>query len=291
MHKSKIYSFSGFAVVLLIIWIFSDSGEKNEAFSGIVKISLREVGNQLLLSQQDSTSLVLPVVAVGNATYQLSFQQPLSFLPNRLVSIVDSTFKRADLPANYQVEVIQCTDQEVAYSYRISADKEETIIPCSGRLLPENCYSIAFKFNRTLSFLNKDTLVALLMGSIVALFVFVLYPQKQAVATEAIPDAFTPIGSFHFFPAQHKLVKDAVAISLSNKECELLVLFVARPNQIIKRDELTKKVWEDHGVIVGRSLDTYISKLRKKLKADDTVTLTNVHGVGYKLEIPDGRGA
>jgi len=46
-----------------------------------------------------------------------------------------------------------------------------------------------------------------------------------------------------------------------------------------------KKVWEDNGVFVGRSLDTYISKLRKKLKDDDSIKLTNVHGVGYKLEV------
>jgi len=44
-------------------------------------------------------------------------------------------------------------------------------------------------------------------------------------------------------------------------------------------------VWEDNGVIVGRSLDTYISKLRKKLKDDASIKLINVHGVGYKLEI------
>ncbi len=90
---------------------------------------------------------------------------------------------------------------------------------------------------------------------------------------------------YQFYPEQHKLVKSATEISLSKKECELLELFVAQPNQIIKRDELTKKVWEDNGVFVGRSLDTYISKLRKILKDDDSIRITNVHGVGYKLEV------
>ncbi|WAC02474.1 helix-turn-helix domain-containing protein [Lacinutrix neustonica] len=71
---------------------------------------------------------------------------------------------------------------------------------------------------------------------------------------------------------------------MSKKECELLVIFIAHPNQIVTRDTLTKKVWEDKGVIVGRSLDTYISKLRKLLQDDDSIKLTNVHGVGYKLE-------
>ena len=93
------------------------------------------------------------------------------------------------------------------------------------------------------------------------------------------------IGSFYFYPEQNKLVKEEKEIALSKKECELLALFVAHPNQIIKRDELTKRVWEDNGVFVGRSLDTYISKLRKKLKSDTSIKLTNVHGVGYKLEI------
>ncbi len=76
-----------------------------------------------------------------------------------------------------------------------------------------------------------------------------------------------------------------IEINLSKKECELLEILVANSNQIVKRDELTKRIWEDNGVIVGRSLDTYISKLRKKLKDDESIKITNVHGVGYKLEI------
>ena len=95
----------------------------------------------------------------------------------------------------------------------------------------------------------------------------------------------TKIGLFQFYPEQNKLVKQATEISLSKKECELLAIFAANPNQIIKRDELTKKVWEDNGVFVGRSLDTYISKLRKKLKEDTSIKIINIHGVGYKLEL------
>ena len=81
------------------------------------------------------------------------------------------------------------------------------------------------------------------------------------------------------------LVKKAKEIALSKKECELLEIFIANANQVVKREELTKRVWEDNGVIVGRSLDTYISKLRKKLQQDKSIKLTNIHGVGYKLEI------
>lgn len=74
-------------------------------------------------------------------------------------------------------------------------------------------------------------------------------------------------------------------LNLSKKECELLEIFIVNPNQIIKRDELTKRVWEGAGVFVGRSSGTYSSKLRKKLKEDETIKRTHVQGIGYKLEI------
>lgn len=107
--------------------------------------------------------------------------------------------------------------------------------------------------------------------------------SKKKITTEKGPNE--KLGIFRFYPEQNKLVKEAEEIALSKKECELLALFLANPKQIIKRDELTKRVWEDNGVYVSRSIDTYISKLRKKLKADTSIKLTNLHGVGYKLEI------
>ena len=69
------------------------------------------------------------------------------------------------------------------------------------------------------------------------------------------------------------------------KEAKLLSIFATRQNDLISREELLKKVWEDDGVFTGRSLDMFISKLRKKLKNDPCVQITNVHGKGYKLEI------
>ena len=86
---------------------------------------------------------------------------------------------------------------------------------------------------------------------------------------------------------QNKLMIEKTEINLSKKEVELLTVFAANLNKVIKREELSKKVWEDHGVFVGRSLDTYISKLRKKLSDDEAIKLTNMHGIGYMLEIKE----
>lgn len=282
MMKTTTYSVIS---VLLFAIIFSCSTNGNEDFSDRVKISLREVGNQLLLHNQDSVSLVLPIKAVTTSKYQLSFQNKLSIHPDSLVSVIQSNFKRVEFPKQYRVEVIQCEDDEVAYSYQISADKELTIIPCIGRELPLNCYQIEVKFlnDPANGFFRKTFLYV--FGIITIIFVLFGFLKKKKSSNERLQENYTKIGRYKFYKAQNKLVKEAQEITLSKKECELLDIFVARPNEVITRDELTKRVWEDNGVIVGRSLDTFISKLRKKLKDDESIKLTNVHGVGYKLEI------
>ena len=287
MSKRKVYLYSGLVIILFFSWLFSGSDAKNKVFSEHIKVSLREVGHQLLLTNKDSTSLVLPVIEVEASKYELSFEQELAFLPNDLVKIVRESFQKAKLPEYYRVSVIQNNNNEVAYSYEMSANKESNIIPCAGRYLPENYYTIEVRFTKRLaSFFNKQMFLYLL---ILVVFVFLLdfffSKKKGSEISQKRNEHFVEIGSFQFYPEQNKLVKAAQEIGLSKKECELLSIFIANPNQIIKRDELTKRVWEDHGVIVGRSLDTYISKLRKKLKEDTSIKLTNVHGVGYKLEI------
>ncbi len=287
MSNRKNYSFIFLVIILVSTLVLSGFDRSKEGFSALVKVSLRAVGNQLLLSHHDSTSLVLPVIKL-ETKYELSFQKEISLLPNNLVSIIKNSFEKAGLPKYYRVEVIQCTDLEVAYSYEMTNDKEKNIIPCAGRLLPENCYTITVRFTNKETYFAIQPLLYVLVFIAFVLIAFLFYKRKQA---QNIPpsqeDATTykAIGIFHFYPEQNKLVKATEEISLSRKECELLAIFIANPNQIIKRDELTKRVWEDHGVIVGRSLDTYISKLRKILKDDDSIKITNVHGVGYKLEI------
>lgn len=288
MSKRTIFSIVALAILLIAVRTFSDSGKKNEAFSESVKVSLRDVGNQLLLSNQDATSLVLPIIELEKTKYQLSFQQHLPITPDSLVSIIERSFQKAELPNYYLVEVIQCADHEVAYSYKVKNSEENNIIPCRSRILPESCYIVEVKFTGNNQFINNQTLLYVLIFIVFFVIHFIFYIKNRLKTIEESRVAnltFLSIGSFQFYPEQNKLVKKAKEISLSKKECELLAIFVANPNQIIKRDELTKRVWEDNGVFVGRSLDTYISKLRKILKEDDTIKLVNVHGVGYKLEV------
>jgi DNA-binding response OmpR family regulator len=74
-------------------------------------------------------------------------------------------------------------------------------------------------------------------------------------------------------------------IVLTDKECKILELLNRNFNQLTSREDLIQEVWANEGVITGRSLDMFVSKLRKKLSADPEVHITNIHGKGYKLEV------
>lgn len=287
MRKRQIYLIVLIVTALILSVVFTNSAKHGDELKATSKIALREVGNQLLLNNEDATSLVMPVKELDEHLYQISFESQLSIIPDSLITTVKERLSAYDINNDYRVEVFQCNDNEVAYSYQIIKDSEDTIVSCLERELPKSCYTIQLRFLDKTQSLSRTQWILIIL--VISLFAFVsewiLNNKTNASdAANSVTD-YERLGSFRFYPDQNKLVKEAEEISLSKKECELLSIFIMRPNEIIKRDELTKRVWEDNGVIVGRSLDTYISKLRKKLKDDTNIKLTNIHGVGYKLEV------
>ncbi len=74
-------------------------------------------------------------------------------------------------------------------------------------------------------------------------------------------------------------------IQLTRKEADILALFASNKNTLLKREFILKSVWEDDSYFIGRSLDVFISKLRKHFKTDSNISITNIHGAGYKFEV------
>lgn len=289
MNLRKIYFYCSLCIAVFASIMLLSSNKKSEPLPELVKIALRDVGNKLLLSNRDSTSLILPIQKIDDSKYQLSFEKALAIHPDSLIAIVARSFKQANLPVDYQIEVKQCEDLEVAYSFLKYANQGKSIIPCRGRIILQKCYIIEVRFLEKIENSHNKYFwfwIVLLLISLILIFVF--FPKrKKTKPTNLINENSILIGKFHFYPNENKLMLETKEISLSKKEVELLSLFVVNQNKIIKREELSKKVWEDHGVFVGRSLDTYISKLRKKLIEDETLKLTNIHGIGYILETKD----
>jgi len=75
--------------------------------------------------------------------------------------------------------------------------------------------------------------------------------------------------------------------TLTKKEAQILNLLYKYKNQVITREIILKAVWGQDDYFVGRSLDVFITKLRKYFKDDPRIIISNLHGVGFKFQIPD----
>jgi len=95
------------------------------------------------------------------------------------------------------------------------------------------------------------------------------------------------IGQFNFDAKKQILSIGDKSTKLTTKESELLNLLCAHQNEILQRDFALKSIWVDDNYFNARSMDVYITKLRKHLKDDPSVEIINIHGKGYKLIVPE----
>lgn len=93
------------------------------------------------------------------------------------------------------------------------------------------------------------------------------------------------IGKYVFDYKNMLLRLDGQERILTRKENSLLKLLFENKNQLLTREHALKSVWGDDDYFIGRSMDVFIAKLRKYLKDDPAISITNVHGTGFKLEI------
>ena len=250
------------------------------------EILLRRIGHEILLQSGDSTSRVLPVKKIAGNEYQISFENAFTFQPEFLVNTTQRLLAKDPLASDYVVNVLNCANASVAYGYAISKNKKDDIVACIGRRQPIACYMINIKFKPTgiITAKNEYFLGALSFLAFVG-FIFL----RSVKPRKALPDSqhtgiFT-LGSTSFDAETRKLMINGKTIDLTRTETRVLRIFALSPNEAIERSRLQKEIWEDEGVIVGRSLDMFISKLRKKLEFDPNIKIVVIRNKGYKLEI------
>ena len=94
------------------------------------------------------------------------------------------------------------------------------------------------------------------------------------------------LGNFTFDTQRQLLTIGDKSTKLTTKESELLTMLCAHMNDVLERDLALKTIWIDDNYFNARSMDVYITKLRKHLKDDPNVEINNVHGKGYRLVVP-----
>jgi two-component system, OmpR family, response regulator len=104
---------------------------------------------------------------------------------------------------------------------------------------------------------------------------------------DSLADGIYTLGKYTFDSSNHELRISDKRISLTTKEVELLRVLYRHKNQLITREKTLKTVWGSDNYFIGRSMDVFITKLRKYLKDDPDISIVNVHGTGFRLEVKE----
>lgn len=262
-----------------------------------VNLAMREIAHQLLQGQGDSTSAIPPVVFQKNRGFYLKYGAALDY--DRLQGIVDSTFKKRGLPAEYNLALFDCDDDVLVLGYstiqQLIAGQDTTDeASCLGRDTLYDCYHIAISFPTAGEEQDTFLFVAAIIPIVMLLLGGVWWwrqtkptrplPSSQSMLTPEEPSIYH-LGPLRFEPENQTLLGEGEPQRLTFRESKLLDLFCQNKNQLLTRESILEFVWGDEGVMVGRSIDVFVSRLRKKLKTADNIKIASVHGVGYRLEV------
>ena len=200
-----------------------------------------------------------------------------------------------DIPAHFVVERFDRTTGEILDSSRLPDNKQPEASPGTTIVMDiSNTESLRAVLQIPTGVILRrmtDTIACSLVLTIVVIACLIVLYAKQR---KEEPDVSTPlsdnnisrtftIGQYTFNPAKNELHGLGETIQLNKKENAILSMLCSKYGLVVERNELLEANWGSNGIIYSRSLDTYITALRKLLKKDPSVQILTIKGVGYKL--------
>lgn len=313
-YFNKSFTVAPVIAIAILTALFTTSAfatdSDREALTKQLNLIIRQIGHRLLLQSGDSTSRVMPVTEVKEGTFQLSFENKFVFNHDSLIALSQGLLPMSNFPSGYTVTVHEGMQADIVYGFEVNNKSED--IACRGRSQPAGRYTIEIAFPRLyksvaaknaessrgpVNFQSDPTLGTttdqsyssinlVFYGVLVVLGITVLVGRFGKISKPAPVAKLPSLGKLQFDVEHQLLISGNDVINLTTKECKVLELLNKNFGELITRDTLMQEVWIKEGVITGRSLDMFVSKLRKKLSCDPDLRITNVHGRGYKLEIP-----
>jgi DNA-binding response OmpR family regulator len=107
---------------------------------------------------------------------------------------------------------------------------------------------------------------------------------KPSLVEDNLPETIK-FGRFTFDYPNRVLCTPSEEVNLTKKEAEVLRMLAANLNNVVKREKVLTDIWGENDYFMGRSMDVYIARLRKKLAEDKNVSIVNIHRMGFKLEV------
>lgn len=285
----------GLGLFLVFLSLMSALRPDPEADRRAHALSLRQIGHDYLSAIGDSTSRIPAVENVEEDIYRLRLSCDLDY--DQLADVTAAVLAKMTIREDYRLTLEDCeTGEDFLGSYWANPLGSSSFDPmadaaCTGRDQESRCadFRLAFivppKTNNSSTkywFLGVGSffiLGGLLLGRSKAFQVAEPEPQP-----EPSPQTGVQLGADCLFePKAQQLIIAGVSQELTYREAKLLQHFTDHPNQVLERTAIHDAVWGEEGVIVGRSLDVFVSRLRKKIAGVEAVEIKTVHGVGYQL--------
>lgn len=283
--------FGGFLLVACVCAAGSVMANSDAVrFSENVNLSLRRTVDLLLRANGDSLSQIPPVKQTDANTF--SVQMAHMFDYDKLPETLQRSFDSYHIDRPYSVAVLNCETGEVSLGYQFFDLNQPGGVPCRGRSREAGCYMLQVRFTPEAAKPQAagNTWLLITVGGTLAGLGFIAWTRsrhkkKPETEPQEAPHSRIAFGNSWLDTANQALYNSQSTQTLTFREAKLLTLFVRNINQVLERDAILKSVWEDEGVTVGRSVDVFVSRLRKMLAADPQIKITAIHGVGYKMEV------
>lgn len=274
------------------------SGVQQQELSERINLALRRTAHLLLKQAGDSTTTIEPVKQTAENTYQVRLEHAFNY--DSLPSFLQKSFDLYNITNKYDVQVRDCSEYLLILGYKSVDFTDNKDVPCVGRNQNHDClnFSVAFSTPSVLGVgywgLGIGLGGLLLLGMVYIGYFYNRSFSKRNVLSpthEVIDGGNTDfahlisIGQSVFDTHNQTILINNIEQKLTFQESKLLELFCTHKNELLERDTILKAVWGDEGVLITRSVDVFVSRLRKILKPDGTLKIANVHGRGYRFEV------
>lgn len=295
-RAKAVIRFSIILITVLLFVLFSGNDQLlgnngSVQFSEKVNLAIRRTAHHLLVASGDSVSLISPVEQSDANTFTIKLNWLFDY--SKLPKILQESFDLHGIKRAYDVTILDCNSGQIQLGYNFKDFKQEAV-PCLDRKQESGCYNLKVSFYpETQTAAANTNWWFLPFGSLLAGLSYLVWKKRRTENTFSAPqeiltekkNSTQQFGKSVLDMPNLVLVSDHHSYNLTYREAKLLNLFVMNKNQILERDFILKSVWEDEGIIVGRSVDVFVSRLRKMLQNDELIKIAAVHGVGYRMEV------
>lgn len=260
-----------------------------------VNLAIRKSLDQMYRLHLDSTSMIPVVRQLNDSTWQTGELPWLDY--EQLPKLLQLALEGYNIHQNYHVTIKSCLDLAILLGYsRFDLDPSDSV-PCHGRERPDSCMLLEIQFYESKDeFKSKNTwsrvFLCFILLAILGLVFWnkFLRKKKSSFNKETPKDIFT-FGQTQLNVNTSQLIGKKTNHKLTYREAKLMQYFVENQGKILERDTILQAVWGEEEIQVSRSLDVFVSRLRKLIQDDPMLEISTLHGIGYRLDIltPDSK--